>query len=397
MSSLLHGAHGVPITKEIAVELRQLVFGTAAAPPRGEWTRTGLTFNSPNQDLAYGLRNQRNGTRGLYTVIQGFIIKYLLFERRVHGKRPNAEELLRPNAQQQTEALLATMVEILMIIAEKSKVTIVLPGNEAYIPHSISYFQDSVTEKLHLYEMKKPDEILAFLRRNISHFTEDPGPGALLFLYSAVFTRTLAKVRTDLDGSKGSYLVGPLEEGSLNIVTLLLTGRATPYLHNGVVYAGDEQNYAAPQYGVLNRSALGLLLWEGDKRSYSGRQPGSRLKTPSLPIWVTLCGTHYGIVFNTNSDLLRNYHAESRFDLHYYNCSGCHVLVTVDNRHQHENASFMLQRKTVSSQNRDHPLQQRDDTGSTPLERLIHTKWEDASIKCQSQPITLSYLFNATS
>lgn len=56
--------------------------------------------------------------------------------------------LLRPNAQQQTEALLATMVEILMIIAEKSKVTIVLPGNEAYIPHSISYFQDSVTEKV---------------------------------------------------------------------------------------------------------------------------------------------------------------------------------------------------------------------------------------------------------
>lgn len=113
--------------------------------------------------------------------------------------------LLRPNAQQQTEALLATMVEILMIIAEKSKVTIVLPGNEAYIPHSISYFQDSVTEKvfflrmpfratvfqrilfqLHLYEMKKPDEILAFLRRNISHvFTTFFYPA---FIYSGTIS-----------------------------------------------------------------------------------------------------------------------------------------------------------------------------------------------------------------
>lgn len=37
--------------------------------------------------------------------------------------------------------------------------------------------------------------------------------------------------------------MGTNEEGSLNIVTLLLTGRATPYLHNGVIYVGDEDHY----------------------------------------------------------------------------------------------------------------------------------------------------------
>lgn len=47
-------------------------------------------------------------------------------------------------------------------------------------------------------------------------------------------------VRNDLDAPKGAHLMGPYEEGSLNIVTLLLSGRATPYLHNGVVYVGDE-------------------------------------------------------------------------------------------------------------------------------------------------------------
>lgn len=71
------------------------------------------------------------------------------------------------------------------------------------------------------------------------------------------------RVITDLDGPKGVYLVGTNEEGSLNIVTLLLTGRATPYLHNGlhairctlsriliifilflgVIYVGDEDHY----------------------------------------------------------------------------------------------------------------------------------------------------------
>lgn len=37
--------------------------------------------------------------------------------------------------------------------------------------------------------------------------------------------------------------MGHNEEGSLNIVTLLLTGRSTPYLHNGVIYVGDEDHY----------------------------------------------------------------------------------------------------------------------------------------------------------
>lgn len=51
------------------------------------------------------------------------------------------------------------------------------------------------------------------------------------------------RILTDLDAPKGAHLMGPSEEGSLNIVTLLLTGRATPYLHNGVIYVGDEDHY----------------------------------------------------------------------------------------------------------------------------------------------------------
>ena len=31
---------------------------------------------------------------------------------------------------------------------------------------------------------------------------------------------------------------------------------------------------------------------------------------------------HYGIVFNSNRELLRNYHAEKRFELHHYTNAG---------------------------------------------------------------------------
>lgn len=44
-----------------------------------------------------------------------------------------------------------------------------------------------------------------------------------------------------------AFLVTGSEEGSHCIVTLLLTGRATPYLHNGVVYVGDEDHYVSYQ------------------------------------------------------------------------------------------------------------------------------------------------------
>lgn len=56
--------------------------------------------------------------------------------------------MLKPNELQQTEALLAAMSEILWNIGEKTKVIVVLPGDAPLIPHSHTYFQDSVTEKV---------------------------------------------------------------------------------------------------------------------------------------------------------------------------------------------------------------------------------------------------------
>lgn len=52
------------------------------------------------------------------------------------------------NENQQNEALLIAMTEILWNIGEKTKVIVTLPGETAFIPHSHSYFQDSVTEKV---------------------------------------------------------------------------------------------------------------------------------------------------------------------------------------------------------------------------------------------------------
>uniref|UniRef100_A0A8D8AJK7 (northern house mosquito) hypothetical protein n=1 Tax=Culex pipiens TaxID=7175 RepID=A0A8D8AJK7_CULPI len=51
---------GRPITIDEAIELRQTVFGSAASPPRGEWTRTGINYGA-----ASGVRNRNRRTSEL--------------------------------------------------------------------------------------------------------------------------------------------------------------------------------------------------------------------------------------------------------------------------------------------------------------------------------------------
>ncbi|KAJ6633372.1 Inactive ubiquitin carboxyl-terminal hydrolase MINDY-4B [Pseudolycoriella hygida] len=377
---------GTPITTEIAVELRKVVFGSAAAPPRGEWTRTPIMFGLPREELPFGLRSPRNATRGMQSVLQAYIMKNFIFDQRPKDKKSiPIEQLLKPSESQQQEALIAAMSEILWNIGEKTSVTIVLPGENPHVVHSHSYFQDSVTEKLYLFQHFKLEDLQIFLKRHLHYFTDEGGAGTLLFLYSAVMTRTPTKILTDLDAPKGAHLMGPHEEGSLNIVTLMLTGRATPYLHNGVVYVGDEDHYALPQFGILARAPVGLLVLGSDAENAvmsSSRQPGSRLKTPALPIWVASCSGHFGVLFNSNRELLRNYHAEKRFELHYYTCAGCYLSMTIDNRTQ-ENNDCMTSTNASSSANNGSTC---NDIVATPLERLIHTKWAEAKISLKGPP-----------
>lgn len=55
---------------------------------------------------------------------------------------------MRPSKQQQLEALCKSITEILWKIGENEKVIVCLPQEKSYVPHSLNYFQDNVTEKV---------------------------------------------------------------------------------------------------------------------------------------------------------------------------------------------------------------------------------------------------------
>ncbi|XP_041974117.1 inactive ubiquitin carboxyl-terminal hydrolase MINDY-4B isoform X2 [Aricia agestis] len=364
---------GKPITEEAAIELRVTAFGTAACPPRGEWIHTPLIMR-PCDQLGYGLAAPRNGTRSLLSALQAHIIKWLLFDSRPMTKDNKSivppDSYLRPTEERQEEALWRACSEVIWRCGSSNqpepRAVVALPATQIYVLHSSQYYQDGITEMLHIFDFKSLEDLQIFIKRYLYLFQSEEGSGALLLLYACILSRGCENIIKDLDG-KLTYLLSTAAEGSLNVTTLLLTGRATPYLHNGVQYVGDEDHYAMPQFGVLGRSAVGLLVWYGNDDShtpnFSNQYPGSRLKTPALPIWVTGCSGHYGVLFNTNRELLRNYHAERRFDIHYYTCGGCHVLLNVDTRAQEDQG----------------PLRN-DDISATPLEKLILTKWQDAKI-----------------
>lgn len=126
---------------------------------------------------------------------------------------------------------------------------------------------------------------------------------------------------------------------------------------------------------------MGLLIWDGEGEALrvQSRQPGSRLKTPGLPIWITCCMGHFGIIFNSNRELLRNYHAEKRFELYHYTCASCFLSMTIDNRGQEDQAAPQIQRQNSKDAGKEGGGGG-GDMVATPLEKLIHTKWMEAKV-----------------
>ena len=103
---------------------------------------------------------------------------------------------------------------------------------------------------------------------------------------------------------------------TLCLSNLMLTGNATPFLHNGItnVDYNEENNfdYGEGKVGITNRNDIGFLFWDTNPKKTQEAGLGSRLKTPVLPIWVTCVNGNWGVLFNPNKDLMKSYAAENR-------------------------------------------------------------------------------------
>lgn len=106
------------------------------------------------------------------SVIQAFVIKHLLFDRRSKEKSVPIEQLLRPNEDEQQIALWTSISSMLWNIGEKQRAEVVLPGDVPHIPHSHNYFQDSVTERLYMFEFTKLEDLQIFIKRYLHYVSK---------------------------------------------------------------------------------------------------------------------------------------------------------------------------------------------------------------------------------
>ena len=123
---------------------------------------------------------------------------------------------------------------------------------------------------------------------------------------------------------------------NFSLISLLLTGRASPYLHNGTEYRPKDDHTVSLFYffsiiltsivysslfisktveatGVTIRSPIGLLIWMRTEEKTATYSLGSRLKTPVFPVWLVVASEQCGVLFSDDRELLRDYRSEIRF------------------------------------------------------------------------------------
>lgn len=361
---------GEPITLSLATSLRRLVYGSTVYGFSKEWRRAAFLFKT--SPFPYGLITEKTGARGLLLCVQGCIIRHLVFRYKTRDEILN-RGVLDPTPYERTRALCQALAQILWRAGEHRRCCICLIQDMTCFNYPDSYRPDHITEKLHLFEFRSLEETEKFIRKYLYQF--EANLGCILFLYSLVLSRTISSVYQDLGGE--CQLLSDYEEVTRPLVNLLLTGRASPYTHNGKI-AFDElgELLERPLVGIPERTEVGYLYWSRDEDPKYRTMIGSMLRTPKYPIWVTHVNGTFGLLFGLNPDLMGDWRTEHRFMLRYYTglASQCvDTKLTVETR-----LGRKMRAKTAKSR-------QYEEAKIPALEQCIMTKYYGAEIDWNGQ------------
>lgn len=369
---------GTPITIDTAVALRQIVYGSPYHSFSREWRKSSITFQDITGVFPWGLQTHRCGSRGLVLCIQGYLLKHLIFEREYFSS-DLAKNALKPNDFERRRALISALCDILWAAGEKKRCCICLLQEDRCYEQDYCIRDDKITEKLYLYEFKKFQDLQLFMKRNLEFFDSEGSNGCICFLYSVVLSRTISRIKEDLQMSEDckEKLLTDNEECSQALINLLLTGQAVKYLHNGnMIYNNIGKLLPKPLKGIKERSHVGFLFWDKSEDPDIRTEVGSMLKTPKCPVWITLINGQIGLLFSINIDLVSDWRIENRFLLYYYTGLPNHpkCCLNIETRHGRKSHA----RTTLT---------RRDEEGKIPqLDQCIMTKWYGAAVNWNGTP-----------
>ncbi|XP_038153695.1 inactive ubiquitin carboxyl-terminal hydrolase MINDY-4B [Cyprinodon tularosa] len=366
------GLGGTPVTPQLTEDLRRILFGGTFHVFNYEWRKSFFQFREPGSEMSYALEADRGGARAIQMVIQARIIKYLLFSRPDSTEIGTLDNLTQVEQRDQEKALAAALSDSLWLAGQEERATVTLVTEAYCITPHLDYKMDNFTEKLQLFTFNKKEDVQKFIMNHIKCFKEEGSHGVILFLYSLICSRTVERMRDDLDCDTAHLL--HLSLGNFvcrqPLMNLLLTGRASSHVFNGTLQFGEDgQPLERPLKGVLSRSDVGYLHWSREQMNRDGLpQVGSMLKTPRFPVWVCSINTSHSVLFSLSRSLLSDWRMEHLFQLFYYNGQNCQrstARLTVDTHSHHWEAM-----SNESDPEKRFPS----------LEMTIRTKWDGAAI-----------------
>jgi hypothetical protein len=347
----------MPMDVGLAVELKTLLLGSPHASFSTDWMRSGLTFLDA-QSSCYVLTPRLGGTRAFISCVQAHVLRHLLFDS---DSRASLSALC-PDTERRRSALCSALASILWMAGQQNTSVIALETSQSFFTSTSTFTTDRITEKVMLVTCTTLSDTVLCLKDNLKQF--ESNHGVILMLFSVVLSRTVARVRSDMADTDKRSLITDDGLCTQELINLLLSGSAVSHLFNNQCQTSDGRLL----FGVSGRCTVGFLT---TAEYYKTVEVGSYLKTPRYPVWVArLSDSHFGVIYCIRSEILKDWRAERKFDLFYYDGQRHEgtVRLTIDNSRQ----SFYR----CNNNDEDNS----EESFVSPVELCICTKWQHAEV-----------------
>ncbi|XP_032428728.1 probable ubiquitin carboxyl-terminal hydrolase MINDY-4 [Xiphophorus hellerii] len=356
---------GRPMDHRNTTELKTILLGSSLSCFSTEWKNQGFTF-SDTHDLGYGIVQRKGGPCGVLASIQAFFLKKLLFENTDGGDV--ILQRLRPSSSTRRHCLVLALAEVLWRAGEEKQAVVAINSGRSHFTTFGHYRSEELFEKMTCFSVDNIKDLQVILEQHIEQY-EMGMFGCVLLVISAVLSRSIEKVREDMD-LHTTPLIGAHGYCTQELVNLLLCGRAVSNVFDNDIELDSGNDNMTLLKGIKDQCQIGLLsLFE----HYNICKVGAYLKSPSYPIWVVCSESHFSVLFGLQRELLTNQDEDLEFDLYYYDGLA----------NQQEEI-----RLTVSLGKLAQKHHQVDADLIPPLELCIRTRWKDASVNWnETEPI----------
>ncbi|KAG7493458.1 hypothetical protein JOB18_009233 [Solea senegalensis] len=346
-----------PMDQHTAMELKILLLGSSQNCFSVEWRNQGFTF-SETHDLRYGIVQKKGGPCGVLASIQAFVLKKMLFE---NTESSNASlQSLTPSSSARRKCLVLALAEILWRAGKEKRATVAVSSGRSHFSPPGRYKSEGVLEKITLVSVDSVEDLKLHLEQHIEQF-ETGELGCILLTISAVLSRSIDKVREDMDVPT-TTLIGAHGYCTQELVNLLLCGRAVSNVFDNDMELDSGNGNITLLKGIKSRCDVGLLsLFE----HYNICKVGAYMKSPHYPIWVVCSESHFSVLFGLQRELLTNLERSLEFDLYYYD--------GLANQQEEIRLTVSVGKSTMSHQDLSTDL-------TPPLEHCIQTRWPCAFV-----------------